>query len=153
LDRSRVSDHFLDVSAFGLGVAGAGAFSRGVTGAAVVGVAGAVAGVRESGWSSTDVGTRVRVDAICSKKQRNRNTPPDHQLALVNRFPACRVPINASVDELAPPKLAASPPPLPDCKRIAAIRTTLSRKRRMSRNLYSMRGADAGRIRLETVST
>ena len=37
--------------------------------------------------------------------------PPPHQLTVVRRFPACRIPISASGDELAPPKLAASPPP------------------------------------------
>jgi hypothetical protein len=43
-----------------------------------------------------------------------------------------------SAADVAPPKLAARPPPFPLCSRIAATRTTLSRINRMSRNVYSM---------------
>lgn len=59
--------------------------------------------------------------------------PPAHQVILVNHVPACRVPMNASGDELTPPKLAAIPDPLPACSRIAAMSTKLSRMRRLSR--------------------
>jgi hypothetical protein len=55
-----------------------------------LGVAGAVAAGAGAlnDLSSTDAGTRVRVDAICRTKARNRKIPPHHQLARVRRFPA-----------------------------------------------------------------
>jgi hypothetical protein len=46
-------------------------------------------------------------------KARKRKIPPPHQLVFVRRLPACRIPRNWSAEELAPPKLAASPPPFP----------------------------------------
>jgi hypothetical protein len=68
-------------------------------------------------------------------KASARKRPPPHHDICVNRFPACRVPMKASGDELAPPKLAESPCPLPLCSRMAVIRMILVRIRRMSRNV------------------
>ena len=85
--------------------------------------------------SSTDFGAEVWVDIIWRMKQRPRKIPPHHQLALVRRFPAWRMPIKASGEELAPPKLAASPVPLPACRRIAAIKTMQSMISSVRRNV------------------
>ncbi len=93
----------------------------GVVGVAGVnGTAGAAfgeAGAAEAGAlscpSSTDFGARERVDISCSAKASARKMPLAHQEIFVNRFPACRIPIKASGEELAPPKLAASPLPFP----------------------------------------
>ncbi len=41
-----------------------------------------------------------------------------------------------SLDDDAPPKLAASPLPLPDWMSTAAMSTTLTRMRRTRRNVY-----------------
>lgn len=60
-----------------------------------------------------DRGTAARVEIICRMSVRPRNTPPSHQLALVRTLAVCLVPMNASEDDDAPPKLAAIPPPLP----------------------------------------
>jgi hypothetical protein len=68
-------------------------------------------------------------------KARPRKIPPPHQLAVVRRFPAWRIPMSASGDELAPPKLAASPPPFPLWSRTARIRTTQSMTSNVRRNL------------------
>lgn len=96
------------------GVAGAaGCGVSGVAGAAPpAGAAGALAGA--ASLSSTDLGAAERDDIICRTNASPKKMPPHHQLALVKRFPACRVPITESEEELAPPKLAASPPPFPD---------------------------------------
>ena len=89
-----------------------GAGSNGTAGAEVGGGATFVGCVPRP-FSSTDRGALVWVDMICRMKARPRNIPPPHQLMVVRRFPACRIPISASGEELAPPKLAASPPPFP----------------------------------------
>src|SRR5436309_2919284 len=69
-------------------------------------------------------------------KARARKIPPPHQLAFVNKFPACRVPKIVPEELLAPPKDAAIPPPCPACIRTTAIRTKLSMPRRTRRNVY-----------------
>lgn len=74
-----------------------------------------------SAFSKTDLGARLRVDMICRTNASPRKTAPPHQLTLVSRFPACLTPISASGDELAPPKLAARPPPFPLWARMAPI--------------------------------
>lgn len=112
----------------------------GTAGAAVIGavVAGAVAGAGAdlpNVSSSTDFGTCVRVDMICSTNDRPRKIPLHHHVALVRIVPAWRMPMKASGEELAPPKLAASPLPFPDCSRIAAIRTKASITRSTRRKL------------------
>src|SRR5579863_2553423 len=91
---------------------GAGWNGRAGAAEAGAGVAGA-AGGGVTAWSSTDFGTRARADAICSIRAIARKMPPDHQPILVSRLPAWRVPMNASGEELTPPKLAAMPVPLP----------------------------------------
>jgi len=116
--------------AVGAVVVGAG--SRGTAGAEVG--AGAVVEVPNP-FSRTERGTEVCVDMICRTKLRARKIPPDHQLALVRRFPACLIPMNASGEELAPPKLAARPLPFPLCSRTAAMRTIQSRISRVRRNV------------------
>jgi hypothetical protein len=50
---------------------------------------------------------------IWSRKANPRKIPAPHHVALVRRLPAWRMPMNASGEELAPPKFAASPLPLP----------------------------------------
>jgi hypothetical protein len=94
--------------------AAAGAGWNGSAGAADAGarVAGA-AGGGVTAWSSTDFGTRARADEICRINAIARKMPPDHQPILVSRLPAWRVPMNASGEELTPPKLAAMPVPFP----------------------------------------
>ena len=113
-----------------------------VVGAGSSGTAGAEVGAGATfvGWlpnpfSSTERGAEVCVDMICRMKQSPRKIPPPHQLAVVRRFPACRIPMNASGDELAPPKLAASPVPFPLWSRIARIRTMQSSTRIVRRNV------------------
>ena len=69
-------------------------------------------------------------------KASARKSPPPHQLICVKRFPAWRMPSSESADELMPPKLAARPPPLPLCARMASTSTILSRIRRTRRNVY-----------------
>ena len=70
-------------------VGDAGACSSGTTGAAVPGAGEVAAGTGTvDGWSSTDVGTRLREDIIASTKLRKRKMPPAHQLAAVRKFPA-----------------------------------------------------------------
>lgn len=108
--------------------------SRGIAGLALdCGAAGA--GWFENVFSSTDFGAAVRVDIIWRTNARPRKKPALHQVALVRIVPACRIPMKASGEELAPPKLAANPLPLPDCSKIVAIRTTASMTRIMTRNL------------------
>jgi hypothetical protein len=94
-------------------------------------VAGAVGCVNAS--SSTDFGARDRAMESDNTKERNRKIPPPHQLALVSRLPAWRVPRSESAELLTPPKLAASPLPLPLCSRMAAMSTRLSIMSRTSR--------------------
>ena len=111
-----------------------GAGSSGTAGAEVGG------GAKFAGWvpklfSSTERGAEVWVDMICRMKQSPRKIPPPHQLAVVRRFPACLIPIKASGDELAPPKLAASPVPFPLWSRIARIRTMQSSTSTVRRNV------------------
>jgi hypothetical protein len=119
-------------------VAGGDVFvGAGSSGTAVAEVGG---GATFAGWvpkpfSSTERGADVWVDMICRMKQRPRKIPPPHQLAVVRRFPACLIPIKASGDELAPPKLAASPVPFPLWSRIARIRTTQSSTSIVRRNV------------------
>src|SRR5688500_2335205 len=67
---------------------------------------------------------------------RARNAPPSHQLALVSTLPAWRVPMMESEDELAPPKLAAMPPPFPACSSTTPMRSTASIIRMISRSVY-----------------
>jgi hypothetical protein len=86
--------------------------------------------------SRTDLGTRDRVDMSCRMNARARKIPPDHQEIVVNRLPACRIPMNDSGDELAPPKLDAKPPPVPLCIKMAATRTRLSIMSKTSKNVY-----------------
>jgi hypothetical protein len=52
--------------------------------------------------------------------------------------------MKASADELAPPKLAATPPPFPACRRTAAISTRLSMMRRIRRKVYIRWGRERG---------
>jgi hypothetical protein len=137
----------------GYGVLGAGVAGAGVVGGVVAGVLGAAssgtagffselgagatgvgAGVL-SDLSSTDAGAPGRADAICSTNARNRKIPPHVQLVFVRRLPACRVPMSESAADVAPPKLAASPPPFPAWRRIATTSTRLSRMSRMMRNV------------------
>ena len=99
-------------------------------------VAGARLGVGcEKGWSNTERGVDARVDMIDSTYARSSKVPPDHQLNRVSRLAACRMPTNASVEEAAPPKVAARPPPFPACKRTAATTTRLSRISRTTKNV------------------
>jgi hypothetical protein len=63
--------------------------------------------------SRTDFGTCERVDMIWSTYASIRKMPAHHQVAFVSSVPAWRIPIKASGEELAPPKLAARPLPLP----------------------------------------
>ncbi len=72
---------------------------------------------------------------------RNRKIAAPHQLVFVSRLPACRVPSSESAELLTPPKVAASPFPLPACSRMAVTSTMLSRIRRTSRNVYMLREA------------
>ena len=106
--------------------------------------AGAVAGtggcVKAS--SSTDFGVRSRVDASESTKARKRKIAPPHQLVRVSRFPAWRVPSSESAELLTPPKVAASPPPFPLWRSMAAISTRLSMTSRTRRNV----NIPAGRV-------
>jgi hypothetical protein len=111
-----------------------GTGSRGTAGAEVGGGA-VLVGCVPKPLSRMDLGAVVLVDIIWSTNERKRNAPPPHQLALVSRLPACRMPMKASGEELAPPKLAASPPPFPLCRRIAPITTTQSMIRRVRRKL------------------
>lgn len=108
------------------GTAGAAAFGV-VTGALVAG--------RPNVSSRTDFGACVRVDMTCRVNARPRKMPAHHQVALVRIVPACRIPMKASGEELAPPKLAASPLPLPACSRMAPIKTTASSTRTTRRIL------------------
>ena len=62
-------------------------------------------------------------------------SPPPHQLVLVSRLPAWRVPRSESAELLTPPKLAARPLPFPACSRMAVISTRLSMMSRTSRNV------------------
>jgi len=120
------------------GFAVPGAAWRGTAGAAVDGEVGAGAdagGGLPKVSSSTDFGTWVRVDITWRTNDRPRNIPAHHQVAVVRRFPAWRMPMNASGEELAPPKFAASPLPLPAWSRIAAINTTASITRMTTRKL------------------
>jgi hypothetical protein len=114
-------------------VAGAGV--SGSAGAAALGFEGAAAGAVNCP-SRTDLGVRERVDMSCSTKERSRKIPVPPQEILVSRFPAWRIPMNASGEELAPPKLAERPWPLPLCRRMAATTTRLVRIRRTSRKVY-----------------
>jgi len=77
-------------------------------------------------------------EITASMNARNRNTPPPIQLSFVSRVAACRPPMKESVEEEAPPKVAASPPPLPDWSKMMTHRRTASRMRTMSRNVYSI---------------
>ena len=122
-----------------VGVAAGEAFWKGSAGALVDG-AGALVGGGVTAWSSTDLGARVCADAICKTNAIPRKSAPDHQLIFVSRLPACRVPMNASGDELTPPKLAAMPVPLPLCNRIPATSTKLSRISTTRRDVCSMGG-------------
>jgi hypothetical protein len=54
------------------------------------------------------------------------------------------MPMNASAEELAPPKLAATPPPFPACRRMAATSTRLSSISRTSKRVYSMASTEGG---------
>lgn len=94
------------------GAAVVGAGSSGTAGAEV-GAGAVFTGCVPKPLSRTERGAVVLVDIIWSTKARNKKTPPPIQLVLVSRLPACLMPMNASGDELAPPKLAANPPPLP----------------------------------------
>jgi len=69
-------------------------------------------------------------------KARSRKMPPAHQLTRVSRVPACLVPMKESDEELAPPKLAARPPPFPLWRRIAAPSIMLSMTRRIRKKVY-----------------
>src|SRR5438128_1722259 len=69
-------------------------------------------------------------------KASARKIPAVHQLAFVNRFPACRVPKIVPAELLAPPNVAAIPPPCPACISTTAMRTMLSRTRRTRRKVY-----------------
>lgn len=111
-----------------------GAGSSGTAGAEIGGGA-AFVGCVPNPFSKTDRGTEVCVDIICRTKDRPRKIPPDHQLILVRRFPAWRIPMNASGDELAPPKFAASPVPFPACSRMPAMRMTQSITSSVRRNV------------------
>jgi hypothetical protein len=71
-----------------------------------------------------------------SMKASAMKIPPVHQLVLVSRLAACRVPTNESAEDAAPPKVAARPPPFPACRSTAAMSTRLSMRRRISRNVY-----------------
>ena len=108
-----------------------------VTGAPTGGAVGTAAGTPI--LSRTDFGALLRDDINCNAKARPRKIPPHDQLALVNRLPACRVPITESDDELAPPKFAAKPPPFPDWSRMAALSTKASRMSSTRRNVYMSR--------------
>ena len=100
-------------------VAGVAAFvcGAGVSGTAdpPVGAAFTGAGAAAAGganvWSSTERGARLRVDISVRTNERPRKMPPPHQLAFVNRLPACRVPRSELAELLTPPKVAAMPPP------------------------------------------
>jgi hypothetical protein len=75
------------------GVVGAGVVGTGSSGTAGVVVfpvagAGAVGTGVENPFSSTDFGTRPRVDAICRTNASARKIPPHHQLTFVRRLPA-----------------------------------------------------------------
>ena len=100
--------------------------------------AGAVTGAFGNAWSSTDLGARLREDASARRNDNPRKIPPHHQLALVSRFPVCRVPRKELAELLTPPNDAAMPPPCPDCIRIAMHRMILSMISRMSRKVYSI---------------
>jgi len=108
------------------GIAGAAEFGAGV-------VSGAGA---PSLPSRTDFGACACVDINWSMNARARNTPPPHQEIFVSRLPAWRIPMNASGEELAPPKLAERPPPVPLWSRIAPIRTMLTMMRSTRRKVY-----------------
>ena len=82
---------------------------EGAFGAAVVTGAGGAVNV----WSRIELGAERRDDVSDSTKAMPIKIPPHHQLSFVRRFPAWRVPMMESAELLAPPKLAASPPPLP----------------------------------------
>ena len=97
--------------------------------------AGVAARVRAATSSRIDFGAAERVDISCRTKARKMKIPPAHQLVLVRRSPACREPSTAGDDE-APPKLAARPPPLPDCSRTAAARIRASRIRENEEDVY-----------------
>ena len=71
--------------------------------------------------------------------ERQRNRPPHHQLAFVNKFPVWRVPRKELAELLTPPNVAAMPPPCPAWSNTAAMRTRLSMTRRTNRMEYSMR--------------
>jgi hypothetical protein len=117
---------------------GTGVSGTGLAGAAAPGGAAAGAGEFDNDPSSTERGTRVRVDMICIMNARARKIPAHHHVDLVRRFPAWWMPIKASGEELAPPKFAASPVPFPACNNIVAMRRTESRTRRTTRKLYSI---------------
>ena len=85
--------------------------------------------------SSTDVGVRPRLAMIDKMKEMPMNSPPHHHDILVSRLPACRVPMNWSDEEEAPPKLAAIPPPFPLCRRMTVTRIMASRIRTIRRNV------------------
>ncbi len=103
---------------------------KGSDGAAVFGAAGMAAGGGLANVSSrTDLGAWARVDMICSMNASPRKMPAHHHVALVRIVPAWRIPMNASGEELAPPKFAARPLPFPACSRIVAMRISASRTR------------------------
>ena len=85
------------------GFAGFAGWPAGASGCDVNGEGGAEAGEPTGGavgtaagtpiLSSTDFGAVLRDDISCNTKARPKKIPPHDQLALVNRLPACRVPI------------------------------------------------------------
>ncbi len=105
------------------------------TGAEAGAVEGAVAGAGVKAWSSTDFGARCRAEASERMNANARKMAPPHQLVFVSKLPAWRVPSSESAELLTPPKLAASPFPLPLCSRMAAISTKLSMISRTSRTV------------------
>ena len=120
------------------GTADEGAGSSGIAGAigsVVPGAGAAPAGGFTNVSSRIERGARERVDMIWRMNASVRNKPPHHHEAFVSNVPACRIPMNASGDELAPPKLAASPLPLPACSSIDATSTTATITRITRRKL------------------
>src|SRR6185437_7125496 len=110
---------FLGVGVVGLALElGAGAGVSGTAGFAFVG-AGAVgaAGCCENGSSSTERGVDACALMSCSRYASPMKMPADHHVVFVSRLAACRVPMNESGDEPAPPNAADNPPPFGDCKR------------------------------------
>lgn len=121
-------------------VPAAGAGVSGEAGAGPVAAGPAAAGALRR--SSTDFGAEARAPITCSRNASPRKIPPHHQLMVVRRLPAWRVPISESDEELDPPKFAASPPPFPACKRTTAMSRSASMTRSVSSRVYMSKRDD-----------